>query len=203
MDTTIALQVVLVQREMEFHAEPKQSTCEANTMDKYHYRNCQSLLGYAATVHHRSGGVCQLCGAGAGPVVEFDFWRQLSVEHLVGHCQGGYLQQIRELLATRFPDLPLETREDLARRLDEANTVTACSFCNSTTSRDRNSESMAQLLGESLDPQRAVDSAIAKLALVLQRKQADVRWKLESVQLAFDEAIRPDLMAVRSRGKAI
>jgi hypothetical protein len=49
------------------------------TVKDYDYRNCQSLFGYAAKVHERSGGVCQLCGAG-GPEVDFDFWRQLTVE---------------------------------------------------------------------------------------------------------------------------
>ena len=28
---------------------------------RYDYRNCQSLFGYAARVHERSGGICQLC----------------------------------------------------------------------------------------------------------------------------------------------
>lgn len=172
-------------------------------MDKYDYRNCQSLFGYAEAVHRRSGGVCKLGGCGARRPVDFDFWLQLSVEHLVGYSQGGYLKQIRKLLVTRFPHLPPEKCEEFARRLDEANTVTACRFCNSTTSRDLNPETMAELLGESLNPQDAVDSAIAKLDLILKRKQADVQWKLKSVRVAFHEAIRPDLMAARSRGNAI
>jgi hypothetical protein len=70
----------------------------------YDYRNCQSLFGYAASVHVRSGGVCQLCGADGGPA-RFDFWRQLSVEHLIGESQGGYLRAIKTAAARRFPDL--------------------------------------------------------------------------------------------------
>jgi hypothetical protein len=46
----------------------------------YDYRNCQSLFGYAARVHERSGGVCELCGARSS-VLDFDLWRQLTVEH--------------------------------------------------------------------------------------------------------------------------
>lgn len=57
-------------------------------MKDYDYRNCQSLFGYAAKVHERPGAVCQLCSAG-GPEVDFDFWRQLTVEHLIGEGQGG------------------------------------------------------------------------------------------------------------------
>ena len=47
-------------------------------MKEYDYRNCQSLFGYATEVHQRSGGVCQLCDAGATGL-DFDLWRQLTV----------------------------------------------------------------------------------------------------------------------------
>ena len=56
-------------------------------MTDYDYRNCQSLFGYAAKVHERSGGVCQLCGAGTAGL-DFDLWRQMTVEHLIGESQG-------------------------------------------------------------------------------------------------------------------
>jgi hypothetical protein len=72
------------------------------TMGKYDYRNCASLFGYSAEAHDRSGGVCQLCLAGGN---NFDFWRQLTVEHLIGQSQGGYLAQIKELVSEIFPDL--------------------------------------------------------------------------------------------------
>jgi hypothetical protein len=167
--------------------------------NKYDHRGCQSLFGYAEAVHSRSGGICQLCNAGAGLVVDFDFWRQLSVEHLLGYSQGGYLPQIRALLESRFPDLLPEARGKLAQRLDVANTVTACSFCNSTTSRYRNPESMTEMLGESSDPHVAVESAVAKLALVLKRKRAAVDRKLDSVREAFEKNIRPKLIEARSK----
>src|SRR5438552_1515445 len=92
----------------------------------YDYRNCSSLFGYSAQVHIRSGGMCELCGCGAERI-DFDLWRQMTVEHLLGESQGGYPRQIREALLTRFPDL---TPDDVARLtsvIDEANTVTACS----------------------------------------------------------------------------
>jgi hypothetical protein len=37
----------------------------------------------------------------------------------------------------RFRHLPDNAKQDLAKRIHEANIVTACQFCNSTTSRDR------------------------------------------------------------------
>ena len=96
-------------------------------MTDYNYRNCQSLFGYAAKVHERSGGVCQLCGAGAAGL-DFDLWRQMTVEHLIGESQGGYLSQILASLAGRFPGLSAAERAELAAQIDAANTVTACSF---------------------------------------------------------------------------
>lgn len=102
----------------------------------YDYRNCQSLFGYAAAVHARSGGICALCGYGEAGI-DFDRWRQLTVEHLIGESQGGYRRQIEIDLGRRFPDLAREQVKDRAGDIDAANTVTACSFCNSTTSRFR------------------------------------------------------------------
>src|SRR5438105_2812578 len=104
-------------------------------MDKmetpYNYKDCQSLFGYAQRVHEGSGGICQLCNCGSGPGVDFNLWRQMTVEHLIGETQGGYLHQIRAVVAQRFQDLPAREREDIAQRIDTANTVTACSLCNS------------------------------------------------------------------------
>jgi hypothetical protein len=71
-------------------------------METYDYRNCQSLFGYAADVHERSGGICQLCGCGSREP-DFDLWRQMTVEHLVGESQGGYRGQIERALVARFP----------------------------------------------------------------------------------------------------
>lgn len=161
---------------------------------RYDYRNCQSLFGYASNVHKRSGGICQLCGAGQGEESNFDLWRQLTVEHLVGASQGGYINQIRVAIGKRFPNLSNERREEFARRIDEANTVTACSFCNATTSRTRNSESMVRLIAESGgNPDEAVNQIILKLKRVLKNKRADVSWKLDSVREAFYKMVKPEL----------
>ncbi len=161
---------------------------------QYDYRNCQSLFGYAQDVHKRSGGICQLCGAGMGEPVSFDLWRQLTVEHLVGASQGGYINEIRLAIGKRFPALSDEQREELALRIDIANIVSACSFCNATTSRDCDPENMAQLISEAKgEPDVAVNEVILKLKDVLKRKRTDVRWKLASVRQAFYSMIKPEL----------
>ena len=162
--------------------------------ERYDYRNCQSLFGYAQNVHKRSGGICQLCRAGDGKPVNFDLWRQLTVEHLVGASQGGYINEIRKAIDERFPNLSKEQRTEMVLRIDEANTVTACSFCNATTSRYRNLQDMAELISEAKgDPDVVVKEVVLRLKEILQRKRTDVLWKLASVRGAFDTMIKPEL----------
>ncbi len=166
----------------------------------YDYRNCQSLFGYAASVHARSGGICQLCGCGDGPNIDFDLWRQLTVEHLIGESQGGYPKSIRAAVAQRFPSLSATQREHLVRQIDEANTITACSFCNSTTSRDRAAWPLDRLITDQAGgPEDVLDAVRAALATVLAKKRADVHWKLASVAAAFHEKVEPTLIEVRAR----
>ncbi|HEY6788224.1 MAG TPA: hypothetical protein VI365_13040 [Trebonia sp.] len=167
-------------------------------MKEYDYRNCQSLFGYAAKVHERSGGVCQLCGAGSAGL-DFDLWRQLSVEHLIGESQGGYLHQIKDSLRARFPAVSSTEIIQLAASIDTANTVTACSFCNSTTSRDQAPVSMTELIQTAPDgPLDAVLKLVtAALESILVGKKRDVLWKLASVRRAFDTHAAPALEEAR------
>lgn len=166
----------------------------------YDYRNCQSLFRNAKAVHERSGGVCQLCGCGDGPDVDFDLWRQMTIEHLIGSSQGGYLGQIQTALLRRFPDLAVDQLEQLAYSIVDANTVTACSFCNSTTSRVRNPKSMVKLIEEAKgSPEETVEIVIGELGKVLEKKREDVKWKLKSIREGFDQQIRPELRAARYR----
>lgn len=152
----------------------------------YNYKQCQSLFGYSFDVHVRSSGTCQLCGCG-GANLTFDLWRQMTVEHIIGRSQGGYLKEIRLAVAERFPGLSAVERESLSREIDAINTVTACSFCNSTTSRDSSCTSMSDLILTSTgDAGELVNSISAVLQPILERKRSDVRWKLESVRKAYD-----------------
>ena len=153
----------------------------------YDHRNCQSLFGYAASVHLRSRGICQLCGAGEP---RFEWWRQLTVEHLIGESQGGYLHAIRGALAERFPQWSSEEVAILASRLDELNTVSACSFCNATTSRARAPASMSQLIRNAVDQVDLEVTVRHTCEVILEARRADVAWKLEAVRAAFEEQVR-------------
>jgi len=166
---------------------------------EYDFRNCRSLFGYAAEVHSRSGGICQLCGAGTNDV-DFDGWRQLTVEHLIGDSQGGYLQQITKAVDACFPGRTADMRAALARQIDEANIVTACSFCNATTSRERGSLTMREAIGLAAQesPDAVVDHLRKYLQGVLASKRRDVSWKLASVRKAFDSTIVPALTERRA-----
>ena len=167
-------------------------------MTDYDYRNCQSLFGYAAKVHERSGGVCQLCGAGTAGL-DFDLWRQMTVEHLIGESQGGYLRQISASLTDRFPGLSPGERAGLAARMDAANTVTACSFCNATTSRAQAPTSMTSLIETAPDgtPEEIRRHVTAGLNGILTAKRNEVEWKLASVRKAFDSRVAPALADAR------
>lgn len=170
-------------------------------MTDYDYRNCQSLFGYAAKVHERSGGVCQLCGAGAAGL-DFDLWRQMTVEHLIGESQGGYLRQILTGVAGRFPGLSAAERAELAAEIDEANTVTACSFCNATTSQAQAPTSMTTLIETAPDgtPEQVRRHVTAGLDGILAAKRNDVAWKLASVRRAFESGVAPHLADARVLG---
>ena len=156
-------------------------------MEDYDYRDCQSLFGYAAKVHERSGGICQLCGMG-GAELSFDLWRQLTVEHLIGESQGGYREQIKAALAGNIPELGPAERAELASQIDAANTVTACSFCNSTTSRSQAPVSMTAIIETAPDgtPGQICAHAATLLGDVLADKKQVVTWKLAAIRKAFD-----------------
>jgi hypothetical protein len=160
--------------------------------DKYDYRNCQSLFGYALETHIRCRCTCQICGCGGGDRVDVDLWRQMTVEHLIGQSQGGY--QILDAVVERFPNWPDEQRKRLAHEINAANMVTACSFCNSTTSRHRSSKDIHQLLQEAEGTPDQVFACIkAELEMVLEAKRADVARKIAAVRSGFDTEFRPKL----------
>ncbi len=163
-------------------------------MEEYDYRNCLSLFGYAADVHRRSGGVCQLCDAGT-TALDFDLWRQLTVEHLIGESQGGDAKQVGTALASRFPWQAADTIAQLTAEIDAANTVTACSFCNSTTSRDHAPVAMSDLIESAPDGSREefLKHITAALDEVLATKRRTVHWKLAAVRRAFYALSAPAL----------
>jgi hypothetical protein len=127
-------------------------------------------------------GLQSLFGYGAGPQVDFDLWRQFTIEHLIGAGQGGYPRRIREAVDSKFSHLPENERRMLAVRIHEANVVTACQFCNSTTSRDVAAFTMEEVIADlPPDADEAVAVAAEKLQTVLDRKRQRVQWKLRAV----------------------
>jgi len=163
--------------------------------EPYNYKQCQSLFGYSFDVHVRSAGTCQLCGCG-GENLTFDLWRQMTVEHIIGKSQGGYLKEIRLAVAERFPNLSVSERESISKKIDSMNTVTACSFCNSTTSRDSSDKSMSELIRKSTgDPREAVSQIDSKLKDILERKRSGVQRKLESVRKGYEASFLSALSA--------
>lgn len=171
-------------------------------MTDYDHRDCQALFGYAAKVHDRSGGVCQFCGAGAVGL-DFDLWRQMTVEHLIGKSQGGYRDQISVSLTGRFPGLSAVEVAELAGLIDAANTVTACSFCNATTSRAQAPVSMTSIIEAAPDgpPEQVFSHVTAGLGAILAGKRRDVAWKLASVRKVFDSQVAPRLADARVTGE--
>jgi hypothetical protein len=165
----------------------------------YNPRNCQSLLGYAKKVHEWSGGVCLLCGYGAGLEVDFDLWRQLSVEHLIGKSQGGYLDQIRLTVRERFPSHSHQEQTSLSIEIDALNTVTACQFCNSTTSQAAHPRSMTDIILVTRGGPDEVLRAVAEEASrALENKRSDVAWKLRSLREAFEREVKGVLAKART-----
>ena len=168
----------------------------------YDYRNCLSLFGYAKEVHERSGGICQYCGYGSGMEVSFDLWRQLTVEHIIGESGGGYPRELRATIARLFPTLTYMEQMRVLEEINKANTVTACSFCNSMTSRDA-LPSMEELLRQAseggIDVEIISVTIAGMLEVILDMKRQRVLEKLEAVQKAFYEQVEPRLRAVPQR----
>lgn len=157
-----------------------------------------SLFGYGRAAHERSGGICQLCGCGAGPEVDFDLWRQFTIEHLIGEGQGGYPPRIKAAVDLRFAHIASDERRDLAVRIHEANIVTACQFCNSTTSRDRAPLTMEEAIAALPDdPEEALVTLSERLQAILDAKRKKVEWKLRSVYRGFKREIEPSLLERR------
>jgi len=166
--------------------------------EKYDYRNCQSLFGYAQEIHKRSGGICQLCRAGQGTSVSFDLWRQLTVEHLIGESQGGHYRQILKSVSKKYDSLTRDALEELAEAIEMENMVTACSFCNSMTSKDQHDISMYEIIASAQGPPESLITTVHHGAQrALARKQANIRWKLSSIRKAFRKKVLPELIKAR------
>lgn len=164
----------------------------------YRYQSCISLFGYARGVHQRSGGICAFCGAGRGQDVDFDSWRQLTVEHLIKRSQGGSGTRIRAAVDARFPELSADARATMSRQIEDLNTVTSCQFCNSMTSHMKAPTPMWSLIASGPSAVAELLTAIdTEVQTVLARKRTTIEARLQVVRQAFEREIRPTLREAR------
>jgi len=149
--------------------------------------SCQSLLGYGRAAHERSGGVCAYCGLGSDGVT-FDLWRQLTVDHVIASNTigpGGLGKLIR---AKCFPNLPEGELKKLFESINRINLVTACSFCNSMTSRKRTRSIHEIMPDEPSEEVVAADHPLVEALLSRLEQLVDVerKDKVKYVQARLD-----------------
>lgn len=172
-------------------------------------KSLQSLLGYGKPVHKRSGGICQYCGYGikmeASTDANFDVWRQLTVEHFISKKAGGYLHApksksrlaVEQQLRQKFPEISTEQMKCFVNQIDEANTVTACQFCNSMTSwggNRKDAKTMKMLLDECTGTPEEVMNQIKTFltSIFIQRRQT-IEDNLKKVKDVFQKEIEAEL----------
>lgn len=75
----------------------------------------------------------------------------------------------------------------MSKEIDLINTVTACQYCNSTTSRDVSDISMSDLIIVA-DGSRGslIKEVSSTCGTILNKKRKSVAWKLESIREAFE-----------------
>ncbi|OHB55640.1 MAG: hypothetical protein A2Y12_14990 [Planctomycetes bacterium GWF2_42_9] len=116
----------------------------------------------------------------------------MTVEHIIGESQGGYLYQITEALSRKYPELSTEALENMAKSIDQANTITCCSFCDASTSRNRCNISMTELIKTTNGtPSELVEIIKKELNSILEQKKSVIEWKLASIKKAFETEIKP------------
>jgi hypothetical protein len=196
--------LLLAPKEFTPMAKPVTSKVKPTDVGKpYDARGCASLLLYGKEVHLRSGGICQLCQRfGVGDTVDFESWRQLTVEHIIGRKDDGSVEKIRDAVEHKCFDPPLSPGRaaTLADELHRLNTVSACSFCNSMTSRATCEETLAALIARTKGSDAELVGAVTEATkAVLSKKQAEVRWKLESLRAAFNEEVATQLADTRKK----
>lgn len=109
------------------------------------------------------------------------------------------MKTIKALVSEFFPDLDIEEAREFAGQVNARNTVTACHFCNATTSRMRAPQSMREIIESAAgDRGTALKNVGDVCQQILRNKKESVKWKLESVREAFDREVKPDLKDRRS-----
>jgi len=183
--------------------------------------NYQSLLGYARGVHKESGGRCAYCEYGACGV-DFDMWRQLSLEHVIPSKwleKGNIRPLLNELWGLgdnwRKPYQRVTGDEDnlegfrLKQAIEQESCVTACHFCNSATSRFEarhkgfreeweeifRDPGLKKLKHKPFDERKAalLERVRELRKAIFEQKKADVKKKLDELEPYFDQYVKPEL----------
>jgi len=161
----------------------------------YNIKDCQSLFGYAFETHKRYKGVCQLCGAGKNGL-SFDIFRQMTVEHIIGKSQGGYISGIKSCFKKYFPKYEASKVKTLSKSIEFENMVTSCQFCNSMTSRYVSDVSMDRLFSESTgkSEEELLEHVKTELNKILKAKKEYLKSKQDAVRAGFDEVMKPHII---------
>ncbi|WP_413769260.1 hypothetical protein, partial [Vibrio vulnificus] len=72
-------------------------------------------------------------------------------------------------IESKFPSLTFAESNSLAKKIDALNTVTACQFCNSTTSRESSQISMSDLIINGKSPADVLKSVEATCLDILEQ----------------------------------
>jgi len=186
-------------------------------------KEAEPWVGYYDEVHRKSGGICVYCDYGKGKL-DFDLWRQLSLEHVIPEAWLDWklLQGLLERLLAPYPIDLFERRKrgstelpksrKLRQDIEIACCATACHSCNSMASgferrhgtdyRRRffdifKSPSIKKANG--FDDQReAILEDIRGLQdEILGIKKRDVKKRIQDLRRHFDDHIRSGLAANR------
>ncbi|MHB9036374.1 MAG: hypothetical protein ACYC64_06880 [Armatimonadota bacterium] len=178
-----------------------------NPQCRYDPRSCQSLLGYGRAAHARSSGACIYCGLGKNKI-DFDTWRQLSVDHIVpAMLFPGEGKTLRLL----FPNLQKTELRALAEKINGINLVTACNFCNSMTSRMKDLSADGILSPEGYENVTSLNAESVQSMLYRLQQRVDellptkkdyVKSRLAELRKTFEKEIKPELQNARDRREA-
>jgi len=156
----------------------------------YDPKQCQSLFGYSLSVHTRCKWHCKLCEEGDMTPTQM---RSLSVEHIIGRTQNGYLYQIIPAVTKAFPDYSKKEIKELSNKIDSLNTVSAHTFCNSITSRTQSAQDMSSIISEFAPkgPERLLKEVKKVCDDTLKRKTIDVKSKISVINEELKKFVMP------------
>jgi len=118
--------------------------------------------------------------------------RSLSVEHIIGKTQEGYIHQIKKAVTKAFPDYTKDQVIKLSEKLDTINTVSAHTFCNSITSRNHADRDMDEMIMKFAPDEETLISEVKKeCKKTLDFKAISVK---EKIQVINEELVKESIL---------